>query len=62
MSNSITERIVRPMPERPVQSIRPAQDQRAEALAAKNQAAQAAQDKISAARNSDKGRYVDRYA
>ena len=63
MSNSITERIARPLPERPVQQTKAAENRRADAQAAQQLAARALQDdKAAAARQADKGRHVDRYA
>ena len=63
MSNSISERVARPMPERPVQQAKPPQDtHNADAAAAKNEARATQQAQAAAARQSDKGRHVDRYA
>jgi hypothetical protein len=63
MSAPITDRVARPVPERPVQQVKPSVDKRAEAAAVANQQARSAQDaKASASRNADKGRHVDRYA
>lgn len=63
MSSPISDRVARPLPEKPVQSTKPALDNRAEAVAISKQQSQAAQDaKASASRHADKGRQVDRYA
>jgi hypothetical protein len=65
MTASITDRLTRPQPERPVQQVKAAEDNRAAAAAtaAKNQQARSAQeDKAASARQADKGRHVDRYA
>jgi hypothetical protein len=63
MSTPITDRVARPLPDRPVQATKAAQNNRAEAAAVANQQARSAQDaKASASRNADKGRHVDRYA
>jgi hypothetical protein len=63
MTTPIADRVARPMPERPVQQVKPAVDKHAEAAAIANQQARSAQDaKVSASRNADKGRHVDRYA
>jgi hypothetical protein len=64
MTAPITDRFARPQPERPVQQAnKAAEDRRAAAVVAQNQQARAAQqDKANAARQADKGRYVDRYA
>jgi hypothetical protein len=63
MSNIYTDRIARPTPERPVEQIKAAENRRAEAADLRQQATRAAQEnKASASRQEDKGRYVDRYA
>lgn len=63
MSTPITDRVTRPLPDRPVQQIKPAEDKRAQAVAAQNQPSRAAQDhRETTSRQADKGRHVDRYA
>lgn len=63
MSNSISERVTRPPPERPVQQVKTPQDPHpAEAAAVKNQARTPQPSQAAASHQSDKGRHVDRYA
>lgn len=63
MSISISDRIARTAPERPVEQIRATENRRAEAADARQQASQASQEnRVNASRQEDKGRYVDRYA
>lgn len=63
MNAPITDRISRPQPERPVQQVRPAQNNRAEMIDQRNQQLRAAQEaKAETSRNAEKGRHVDRYA
>ena len=63
MTSPIADRIARPAPERPVENTKAADNRRAEAAEARQQATRAAQeDKAAASRQEDKGRNVDRYA
>ena len=63
MSASITDRVSRPLPDRPVQQAKPVQEKRAETADMRNQPTRAVQeDKAAASRNADKGQHVDRYA
>lgn len=63
MTNPITERVSRALPERSLQQVKALEDKRAAAAAAQLQQARAMQDdKAKADRLADKGRHVDRYA
>ena len=63
MNTPITDRLTRPQPERPVQKVKPAQNNRADIIDQRNQQLRAAQEaKAESSRNADKGRHVDRYA
>ena len=63
MTAPITDRVTRPLPERPVQQVKAAEDKRADAAAAQNQPSRTTQEnRETTSRQADKGRHVDRYA